>query len=131
MSTYMSERAARGAAALDRIDPAWFKDVRLVNFDISCSGACVLGQLYGNMYSKHTPLHLIEKADSFGFDLKHRSKKNWAKLQEAWLREIKARWRRDREMIQKALDVCLGDGGIGLLEQAIRNGKVGEVTAAA
>lgn len=49
MSQYLTvdERVAAGVALLDRVAPDWFERIDLYDLDMSESGYCVLGQVFG------------------------------------------------------------------------------------
>lgn len=45
---YARERAARGAAFLDEVDPQWYARLDLQTLHLKSGTACVLGQLHGD-----------------------------------------------------------------------------------
>ncbi len=64
------QRAAAGAAFLDKHDPDWWKSERIALPDLAMGNecACVLGQLYGIYYKAARILHLtFEDACGLGF----------------------------------------------------------------
>jgi len=44
------QRAARGAAYLDTIEPGWYRHIDLKRLELSDGAACVLGQRYGSFF---------------------------------------------------------------------------------
>jgi hypothetical protein len=58
-------RVARGAALLDKINPAWWHEIGREQLSIGSCSRCVLGQLYGHY--DHGVLALAGPVDPFVF----------------------------------------------------------------
>jgi hypothetical protein len=87
------ERAAEGAALLDRRRPGWEGDIDLASLNVGSSTACVLGQLYGSYGSGVYALELAATDDRVarGFTRKGDSGDSYRGLNAAWRRLIQAR----------------------------------------
>lgn len=95
----LCDRAAAGAAFLDKNEPGWAKRVRLNVLDLERADFCVLGQLYGDYYDAVDDdtecVHLAGKVKpkksvySLGFNCD--DEKSSRKLTACWKDEIRAR----------------------------------------
>lgn len=84
------ERAAKGAAWLDKYDPQWFTKVNPDSLNIADAEKCVLGQLVGDYYDSPLRARWFGRDKKFGFMgdfLAARSHE----LTQAWRDEIQRR----------------------------------------
>lgn len=91
------ERAARGAALLDEVNPGWHGRINLETLDVKYDTRCVLTQLYGN-YGEglgRLDLDLAVSRASYGFTiladdatLDERENVLWPALTRAWQDEV-------------------------------------------
>ncbi len=103
------QRAARGAAYLDRVDPGWYRHVDLDRLELADGARCVLGQCYGAFFLGLTragmlnlssaPLGSLSPVD-YGFLCvqgvdEATQAHDYVLLNRAWRREIQQRLRRD------------------------------------
>ena len=98
----LRDRAAAGAAFLDRAEPDWFKRVNPETLDLAHGNLCVLGQLYGTYrqgIGRHNALFQnTEKSQKLGFvgncnpdSYFGRLRGGWNRLTRAWKNEIEKR----------------------------------------
>ncbi len=130
MSTYMAGRVAKGAKALDRIKPDWFKRIDLKTLDLQFADRCVLGQLYG--MDDKAPFGLWERAEHLGFFVVCASSQNehhWKMLTDGWKSAIQSRLQKDRAVVDKAMDLLMTPVGMELLAKVLQ-GMVEKVPAA-
>jgi hypothetical protein len=94
-----AERVAAGAAHLDRLCPGWAHLVDPDSLDMSLSGWCVLGQVFGNFWTAireiFPALDDVEAsrlAAQEGFQADGwKNDDDYHRLRDAWLAEIAAR----------------------------------------
>ena len=95
----LRDRAAAGAAFLDRVKPDWFKRVNLDTLDLSCDDTCVLGQLHGDYLRGMDKYGLDnERARELGLwgnchprEFLAGFRGGWNRLTRAWKNEIENR----------------------------------------
>ncbi len=108
------QRAARGAAYLDAVDPGWYRHMDLRRLELADGTACVLGQRYGSfllglgrsglLNLSSAPLHSLSPVD-YGFlcvqhvDAEVQAR-DYALLNQAWREEIRQR------LVQEALEAA-------------------------
>ncbi|SHK19992.1 hypothetical protein [Rhodothermus profundi] len=103
------QRAARGAAHLDRVDPGWYRRVDVARLELADSALCVLGQRYGTFFLGLSRAGLLNLSSAplgnrspvdYGFlcvqDVDETLQaRDYALLNQAWRVEIYRRLRRD------------------------------------
>jgi hypothetical protein len=87
----LAQRAARGAALLDRLRPGWADEVDPDRLDLANAEGCLLGQLYGHVDDGLTALGDPDPV-ACGFDLEaDEDDADYSPLTSCWREEL---WRR-------------------------------------
>lgn len=85
-------RIPNGMALLDAYDPDWVSKIDLNILDMHDYHYCILGQFFGDYGTGRDALDIpIGDGQWYGFDQETGEFENWAILDKAWVREIKAR----------------------------------------
>ncbi len=82
------ERAANGAALLDKVEPGWFEKIDAASLDIGSFTKCVLGQVYGGYADGMNKLRASEHFDSGEI---HGFSNATPEVHEAWREQIARR----------------------------------------